>query len=608
MGALPPPRSPTPWPPHRPVASVARDPGGVALAHLAGYEAVAFLGRGRYGAVFKARQTGLKRLVAIKVLDGLPGGPGEMLRFRLEAETLLRLEHENIVPILDVRESDGGQYLALEFCGGGSLEDRLGIGPLPQGEAVALIGRLARAVQAAHDKGIVHGELAASNVLWTEEGTPKLSGFGLARLMTGRESGPEADVEALGGLLRRCVRELPPGLEAICRRCESPEPARRYRCAGALADDLERFQAATRGPAARLDALARMLRPLRRRWFVLPVLVAAFLPLVGALAGQLHESGRASLVIDQSAADLWIGAGGGTLDDSRPIASSLVDRLRRHGGITATEACLVGEASWRRPGGGRVRVLVVGSELGPEGLGPLAALSGRVRAKLHAEGAIAVCADDLDRLGLPDTLDEPGLLAERPVHVVGHAPFPASPSAPLVFCSPATARALLRLSPKETTFVLARCEEPGSAAEAVRRADDSLQVHPREELSLALRLRWLATAPAVYTRVGLAIAGILLASLLLGRLLPREPGESHRLAWGRAALAVGLAAAAADGLVRAVLTWGSSGEAHLHPVLLLEGVTALLALALALLAGAYLRRPRAAAPAPFRGRPATRAR
>src|SRR5581483_9354365 len=112
------------------------------------------------------------------------------------------------------------------------------------------------------------------------------------------------------------------------------ESGQRYASAGALADDLERFQLAAPGRAARGEALVQMLRPLRRRWFALPLLVAVFLPLVGALAGLLHESGRASLAVDRSAADFWIGAAGGSLEDSRPVPLSLVDQVRRQHGVT----------------------------------------------------------------------------------------------------------------------------------------------------------------------------------------------------------------------------------------------------------------------------------
>src|SRR5581483_196346 len=167
-----------------------------------------------------------------------------------------------------------------------------------------------------------------------------------------------------------------------------------------------------------------------------------------------------------------------------------------------------------------------------------------------------------------------------------------------VFCSPATARALLRLGPDETTFVLARCDEAASLAGAIRRPEGCLRVWSRAELSLDLRLRWLTAAPQAYARAGVALAALLLASLRLGRLLPREPGESRRQAWARSALAVGLAALAADGLVRAVLAGGDPGERHLYSPLLLEGGAALWALLLALLAGAYLKRPRAAGPGP----------
>src|SRR5438093_6508767 len=104
------------------------------------------------GIVYRARQTQLRRIVALKViLGGRHAGPAERLRFRTEAEAIARLQHPNIVQIYDVGEHDGLPFFSLEFCAGGSLAQQLAATPLLPTEAAALLESLARGVQAAHE-------------------------------------------------------------------------------------------------------------------------------------------------------------------------------------------------------------------------------------------------------------------------------------------------------------------------------------------------------------------------------------------------------------------------------------------------------------------------
>jgi serine/threonine-protein kinase len=187
-------------------------------------------------------------------------------------------------------------YFAMEFCPGGTLARKLAGKPLPPREAAQLVEQLARAMQAAHDRGIIHRDLKPGNVFLTLDGSPKVGDFGLARRMehsvsltqTGavlgtpsymapeqalaaKDVGRAADVWSLGALLYECLGGRPPflaatshetvqqviheepvalgqlnptvprDLETICHKCLQKEPGKRYAAAELLADDLGRF-------------------------------------------------------------------------------------------------------------------------------------------------------------------------------------------------------------------------------------------------------------------------------------------------------------------------------------------------------------------------------
>ena len=147
-----------------------------------GYEILGELGRGGMGVVYKARQTTLGRVVALKmILSGGHAGQADLARFRTEAEAIARLQHPNIVQIFEVGDHDGRPFFALEFCDGGSLDRKLAGTPLPPKEAAQLVETLARAMHAAHQANVIHRDLKPANVLLTEDGTPKITDFGLAK-------------------------------------------------------------------------------------------------------------------------------------------------------------------------------------------------------------------------------------------------------------------------------------------------------------------------------------------------------------------------------------------------------------------------------------------
>lgn len=223
------------------------------------YEILSELGRGGMGVVYLARQVTLRRRVALKmVLAGAHLSPEQRDRFRAEAEAVARLQHPNIVQIFEIGEHEGQPFFSMEYVEGGSLARFLAAGPLPCREAARLIETLARAMQHAHQRGVVHRDLKPGNILMQEEDgdaktatppgasaarrfplthVPKITDFGLAkrleddnlvRTRTGAvlgtpsymapeqaegrtdEVGPPADIYALGTVLYELLAGRPP--------------------------------------------------------------------------------------------------------------------------------------------------------------------------------------------------------------------------------------------------------------------------------------------------------------------------------------------------------------------------------------------------------------
>jgi tetratricopeptide (TPR) repeat protein len=306
-----------------------------------GYEVLRELGHGGMGIVYLARQVGLGRLVALKMLPAeAQANTGALARFRTEAEAVARLAHPNIVQIYEVGEAEGRPYLALEYVDGISLARKLGGTPLPTPQAAELVETLARAMQVAHQQRIVHRDLKPANVLLTADGVPKVTDFGLAKLLDGavaqtqsggvlgtppymapeqaasksKAIGTATDVYALGAILyetltgrppfqaetpletlqqvvadeplppSRLRLKLPRDLETICLKCLQKEPARRYASAAALADDLQRFLTGEPIRARPVGGAERLWRWCRRNRAVASLLTAVVLLLVSIAA------------------------------------------------------------------------------------------------------------------------------------------------------------------------------------------------------------------------------------------------------------------------------------------------------------------------------------
>ncbi len=150
---------------------------GGELPTVPGYEIVGELGRGGMGIVYEARQIGLDRTVALKMIrSGLQAGPKDLERFRAEAAALARLQHPNIVQIYDVGETAGRPYFVLEYVAAGSLAQQLQGKPQPPRAAAAFVENLARAIHAAHTNGVIHRDLKPGNILLqkTENGKQRV--------------------------------------------------------------------------------------------------------------------------------------------------------------------------------------------------------------------------------------------------------------------------------------------------------------------------------------------------------------------------------------------------------------------------------------------------
>jgi serine/threonine protein kinase/WD40 repeat protein len=219
-----------------------------------GYEILGELGRGGMSVVYRARQRHPRRLVALKmILAAVHAGAARKARFLAEADATARLQHPNIVSVYEVGECGGLPYFSLEYVAGGTLAEHLDGAPLPPPTAAALVETLARAVQYAHEMGVVHRDLKPANVLLRKSGDgrqgtddgvtsgrplssalcPLISDFGLAKqadlalTATGdvlgtpqymapeqadgtKTVGPAADIYALGAILYECLTGRPP--------------------------------------------------------------------------------------------------------------------------------------------------------------------------------------------------------------------------------------------------------------------------------------------------------------------------------------------------------------------------------------------------------------
>jgi serine/threonine-protein kinase len=264
---------------------------------FADYELLEEIDRGGMGVIFKARQVGLNRLVAVKMIRaGILASEAEVGRFLAEAETIARLDHPHIVPIYEVGDCQGQPFFSMKLVRGGDLnKHRSCLAKSPRAIAL-LLAAIARAVHHAHQQGVLHRDLKPANILLDDDGRPYVTDFGLAKWLGVERSfsqssivgtpaymapeqalghrddvGAASDVYSLGAILYQLLTGRPPfqadsvmdallmvleqdpirprsidpqvdpALERICLKCLEKQPTRRYASAQSLAEDLERY-------------------------------------------------------------------------------------------------------------------------------------------------------------------------------------------------------------------------------------------------------------------------------------------------------------------------------------------------------------------------------
>lgn len=202
-----------------------RAPGWLSERRLGSFEVKALLGAGGMGEVYRAVDLELRRDVALKILqDPLAQDPQERRRFEREARLLAALNHPSIATIFGIQEDAGVRFFVMELVPGETLAELLRRGPLPVGQTGEIFEQIAQALEAAHAKGILHGDLKPQNIKLTPEGKVKLLDFGLARALAPPGDSPAQDsTQSLSANTSPGIAGTPPYMSPEQLRGETPD-------------------------------------------------------------------------------------------------------------------------------------------------------------------------------------------------------------------------------------------------------------------------------------------------------------------------------------------------------------------------------------------------
>ena len=269
-----------------------------AVQYFGEYELLQEIARGGMGVVYKARQSRLNRLVALKmILSGQLASEDDVQRFYIEAEAAASLEHPGIVPIFEIGEHEGQHFFSMGFIDGAGLDVQVKEGPMAPREAAALTQQVCEAIAYAHSQNVIHRDLKPANVLIDGTGQAKVTDFGLAKKTDGDSDltgtgqilgtpgymppeqasgetdtiGPAADIYSLGAILYALLTGRPPfqsanvmdtllavleqepvaprqlnpaldqDLETICLKCLQKDAGRRYGTTDEVVAELGRY-------------------------------------------------------------------------------------------------------------------------------------------------------------------------------------------------------------------------------------------------------------------------------------------------------------------------------------------------------------------------------
>jgi putative ABC transport system permease protein len=226
-----------------------------------------------------------------------------------------------------------------------------------------------------------------------------------------------------------------------------------------------------------------------------------------------------SIPIDHSRADIWVGAPKVlSVDLGRPLPEDYLLRVASQPEVTRAELFLQGFMYWMKPDGGSELCIVIGSRLEDDALGAVHELTPALRRKLSEPGSIVVDEGELGRLGISGIGDVGEITGQR-VRVVGLVRGLRSLSGPYIFCGIPTARSLLRLTPEQTTYVLARCQDPAAAPTVVERLQGypTMSAFVGQDFSRRSRLHWLTK-----TKAGIALGCAAALGLLVGAVVTSQ--------------------------------------------------------------------------------------